>query len=276
MPQTVIENPIINSPYLEPTRHFKFSDEGITNEIVEERRKSSYFVPIAQPRKKGTQLSFDTEWTGDRIEENKFINQVRERVEIWRKGGYQGITNTTRILLDYWKREERERKLLYCQIEAAETAIYLTEVARKYGDSWIENEIRQFNSEANPLLYRVAFKMATGSGKTIVMAMFITWHVLNKVADPKNADYTDSFLVVTPGITIRDRLRVLLPSDPQNFYKSFDLIPPIYQEDLGKAKIVVTNYHSFLLREKTAAGKITKSILRTGENSRLPNHLIRW
>ncbi len=101
----VIENPILNSPYEEPRRHFRFTEEGITDEIVEARRISSYFVPIPRPKKKSPkQLSFETEWTADRIEENRFINQVRERVALWRKGGYVGITRTTARLLEYWQR----------------------------------------------------------------------------------------------------------------------------------------------------------------------------
>lgn len=96
MAQVVIENPILNSPYEEPQRHFRFSDEGITNDIVEARRVSSYFIPIPAPKKKGKQLAFDTEWTKDRVEENKFINRVRGRVAQWRQGGDVGITKTTR------------------------------------------------------------------------------------------------------------------------------------------------------------------------------------
>src|SRR5687767_8804312 len=96
MPDVTIENPVINSPFEEPKRHFRFTEDGITDEIVEERRISQYFVPIPRAKKKSPkQLSFETEWTADRIEENKFINQVRERVGIWRKGGYIGITRTT-------------------------------------------------------------------------------------------------------------------------------------------------------------------------------------
>jgi type III restriction enzyme len=173
MQPVIIENPILNSPFKELSRHFGFSDEGITNDIVESRRVSSYFIPIAKPKKKGksAQLAFDTEWTQDRIEENEFINRIRGRVSVWRKGDYEGITKTTRHLLEYWTNPERERKLFFCQIEALETAIYLTEVANKYGDSWIENNIRRFNVDANPELFRIAFKMATGSGKTVVMAM---------------------------------------------------------------------------------------------------------
>ena len=142
MPDVVIESPILNSPFEEPVRHFKFSDEGITNEIVEARRVSSYFIPIAKPKKKGkaAQLAFDTEWTKDRIEENVFINRIRGRVSLWRKGNYEGITKTTRRLLEYWTNPERDKKLFFCQIEAAETAIYLTEVANKYGDSRCDDE----------------------------------------------------------------------------------------------------------------------------------------
>ncbi|MBL7062169.1 MAG: DEAD/DEAH box helicase family protein, partial [Dehalococcoidia bacterium] len=271
MQQVVIENPILNSPFKEPSLHFRFSDEGITNDIVEARRVSSYFIPIAKPRKKGkaAQLAFDTEWTKDRIEENEFINRIRGRVLVWRKGNYEGITKTTRRLLEYWINPERERKLFFCQIEALETAIYLTEVANKYGDSWIENSLRQFNADANPELFRIAFKMATGSGKTVVMAMLIAWHVLNKQANPQDARFSDAFLIVTPGITIRDRLRVLLPNDPQNYYRQRDVLPVTWMEDLGKAKIIITNFHAFKQRELVNAGKLTKDILLKGQNNSL-------
>src|SRR3990172_7484991 len=260
MPPVIIENPILNSPYVEPRRHFRFTDEGITDEIVEARRTSQYFVPIPQPRKRGRQLAFN-EWTQDRVEENKLINQIRERVAIWRQGGYQGITNTTARLLEYWQRPDRVRRLFFCQIEALETGIYVTEVARKYGDAWIENRLREENERANPLLFRIAFKMATGSGKTVVMAMLIAWHTLNKLANPQDARFSDTFLIATPGITIRDRLRVLLPNDPNNYYRALDAIPPDLLQELGKAKILITNFHAFKLRERVSAGRLTKNLL---------------
>jgi len=260
----IIENPILNTPFAEPTRHFRFSDEGITSEVVESRRTSSYFVPIAKPKKKGKQLAFDTEWTKDRIQENDFINRIRGRVSLWRKGNYEGITRTSRRLLEYWTEPQREKKLFYCQIEALETVIYLAEVANKYGDSWIENSLREFNADANPELYRIALKMATGSGKTVVMAMLIAWQVLNKQASPQDARFTDAFLIVTPGITIRDRLRVLLPNDPNNYYQQRDILPVDWKEDLGKAKIIITNFHAFKPRELISAGKLTRSMLSGG------------
>jgi type III restriction enzyme len=175
MPNRVIANPIINSPFSEPTRHFQFDDEGITDETVEGRRSSSYFVPIPQAKKKkgSKQQVFDTEWTRDRIEENRLVNQIRARVSLWREGGYLGVTPVTAQLLAYWTNEDREKKLFFCQIEALETAIYITEVAKKYGDAWIENDLRSANEMSNPGLPRIAFKMATGTGKTVVMAMLM-------------------------------------------------------------------------------------------------------
>ena len=279
--QVVIENPVINSPFREPGRHFRFTDEGITNEIIEGRRTSSYFVPIAQPRKKkgSKQLVFDTEWTRDRIEENKLVNQIRARVTLWREGGYIGVTPTTKRLLAYWTDPDREKKLFFCQIEALETAIYLTEVAHKCGDAWIENELRAANDSSNPGLPRIAFKMATGSGKTVVMAMLIAWHTLNKLANPQDARFGDTFLIITPGITIRDRLRVLLPNDPQNYYRQRDIVPTqAITDQLCRAKILITNFHAFKLREKVAAGKLTKTILAEGGNSAFtetPDEMVR-
>ena len=132
MAQIVIENPVHNSPFEEPQRHFKFNDEGITDEIAEGRRRSSYFVPIARPRKKGAQPSLYGDWTQDRIEETKLVNDIRQSVARWRQGGYVDITTTSRRLLDYWTDPDREKRFFFCQIEALETAIYLTEVARKY------------------------------------------------------------------------------------------------------------------------------------------------
>jgi type III restriction enzyme len=272
MSQVVIENPIINSPFDEPTRHFRFSDEGITNEIEDGRRTSSYFVPIAKPKKKGSkQLQFDTEWTQDRIEENKLVNDIRRRVAMWRKGGHVGVTPTTARLIAYWTDPNREKKLFFCQNEALETAIYIAEVAKKYGDAWIENAIREANDTSNPGLPRTAFKMATGSGKTVVMAMLIAWHTLNKRANPQDARFSDTFLIVTPGITIRDRLRVLLPNDPENYYRQRDILPAQLQDQLGQAKILITNFHAFQRREKVAAGKITKSILAAEQPDSQPS-----
>lgn len=266
MPSSVvIDNPVLNSPFTEPNRHFRFTKDGISDEIVEGRRISSYFIPIAQPKKKGQQHTlFETEWTQDRLKETELVNQIRQRIAMWRSGGYIGVTTTTSQLLTYWTNPERDKKLFFCQIEALETAIYLTEVARKYGDAWLENTLRDANSTSNPGLARIAFKMATGSGKTVVMAMLIAWQALNKLANTQDARFSDTFLLIAPGITIRDRLRVLLPHDPNNYYRQRDILPGYLLEELGKAKLVITNYHAFQLRETHEAARLTKDILSQG------------
>src|SRR5262249_46170472 len=142
VPPAVIENPILNSPFDVPTRYFRFDDDGITNDKVNGRRPSSYFVPIAAPKKKSKQLLIDTQWTADRAKDNDEINRVRARVDLWRERGHSDITPVTRALLDHWRRPDRERRLFFCQVEALETLIYLAEAAKKNGDEWIENRLR--------------------------------------------------------------------------------------------------------------------------------------
>ncbi len=267
MSRVEIENPVLNSPYAEPMRHFRFADDGITDEIVPERRKSSYFVPIPSARKKGgTQGSFETQWTQDRVEYNEFINRVRDRVSSWRGTNREGITPVTRQLLDHWLSTDRARPMFFCQVEALETVIYMTEVAPRFGSTWIENELRLANAEMNPELFRVALKMATGSGKTLVMAMIIAWQALNKLRYPQDARFSDAFLVVSPGITVRDRLRVLMPSDPENYYRKYEIVPSDLMEQIQQAKVVVTNFHQLQLREHEVAARLTKKILR-GDSS---------
>lgn len=264
MPDTVIENPILNSPFEEPTRHFRFGEDGITDEVIEKRRVSAYFMPIPESRRRQGQISMEAEWTADRIRPNEEINGIRAKVGTWRGEGHPGVTATTRRLLEHWRRADRERRLFFCQVEAVETAIYLAEVAGKAGDGWIRNMLEERSAQHNPDLHRIALKMATGTGKTVVMAMLIAWQALNKLADPRSRRFSDAFLVVAPGITIRDRLRVLLPEDSENYYRVLDLLPPADQERLGEARIAIVNFHAFQLRDRGDAAKTTKSILAAG------------
>lgn len=264
----VIENPILNGPFQEPKRHFKFSDDGITNEIVERRRHSSYFVPIPQAKKSSKQLSIDFDDWNKRLEENQLVNELRERVGRWRAGNYAGVTPTTKRLLEYWTDPQRENKLFFCQIEALETVVYVTEVAKKYGDGWIEAKLKDANDSSNPGLYRLAFKMATGTGKTVVMGMLIAWQALNKFANPQDNRYSDAFILIAPGLTIRDRLQVLLPHDPNNYYRQRDILPPELIQTLCKCTISIINFHAFLRREVTDASRLAKSILQNDESQR--------
>jgi type III restriction enzyme len=258
----IIENPIINSPYRAPDSYFRFDDDGITNEIVPGRRPSQYFIPVPRPRKRGQQIELEfAEFTADKIRKNDFVNQVRVRVDIWRKQGYPHVAPTTRRLLEHWSDPERDNPILFAQREAAETAIYLAEAAQKAGDAWIRNQLNETNAACNLGLHRVALKMATGSGKTVVMAMLIAWQTLNKVAQPNDARFAKRFLIITPGLTIRDRLRVLLPEDENNYYKLRGLVPADLHDVLGQTKIVIANYHQ-LRRGETKQGKTVGSLTK--------------
>src|SRR5205807_8015182 len=143
----VIENPVINSPYEEPRRHFVFDNEGITNQIAGGRRASTFFIPIAPPKRKEAQPQLEGLMTAERMRPNALINRIRDEVALWRQGGYRGISPTTRRLLDHWLDPARERRLFFCQIEAVETAIFIGEAAGRGGVPWIENELRQINAE---------------------------------------------------------------------------------------------------------------------------------
>jgi type III restriction enzyme len=160
-------------------------------------------------------------------------------------------------------------------VEAVEMAIYITEVAPKLGDNWIHNHLVEQSAVANPGLFRVAHKMATGTGKTVVMCMLIAWHTLNKAASPQDARFTDRFLVVTPGITIRDRLRVILPSDPNNYYRERDVLPPELRDQMGRARIVITNFHALQRRSKASLSKVHKQLLPEEAFVESPDEMVR-
>jgi type III restriction enzyme len=256
-----IENPIINSPFAEPARHFVMDDAGdVTGETADRRRPSEFFVPVARPRKSSAQLTLDAFGGPKRQQPNEIVNEIRQSVDRWRRQGYPHTTSVSRDLLAHWQDPERQRRLFFCQLEAAETAIYLTEAAERSGDTKALNTIRAENVRLNGGLPRLAFKMATGSGKTVVMAMLIAWQALNKAANSQDRRFSDRFLIVTPGITIRDRLRVLLPNDTANYYALMDLVTPDQLDRLQAATVVITNFHAFLRREIEAAS-LTKKVL---------------
>jgi len=152
----------------------------------------------------------------------------------------------------------------FCQVEAVETIIWLTEVAPKLGKRTekFREHVLAANERANPQLVRLAMKMATGAGKTTVMAMLIAWHTLNAVRHPGSKTFSRGFLIVTPGITIKDRLRVLLPNDPESYYRHRELVPADMLPEVDKAKIVITNYHAFKLRERMEVSRVGRALLK--------------
>ncbi|WP_426246549.1 BPTD_3080 family restriction endonuclease [Nocardioides sp. LHG3406-4] len=265
-----IDNPILNTPYEQPDRHYAIGPQGPTGEIRDGRRPSESFIPIAVSRKgkKGgdgsEQEGFDFDATRERREKNSLINDIRRDVDKWRRDGqYAGVTPISRKLLQHWADPTRENRVIFAQREAAETAIFLTEVAgrKEWPTDW-RKRLEPENEAHNNGLPRAALKMATGSGKTIVMAMLIAWQTLNKQYAPRDARFTNRFLIVAPGITIRDRLRVLFPEDGENYYDLRDLVPSDLKGGLDSARIVITNYHSFMLRD-------AKEIKGIARNTRL-------
>ena len=163
------------------------------------------------------------------------VNRIRPRVDEWREGGYPGSTETTRKLLAHWRHRD-EPRLFFCQIEAMETIIYSFENPGVV-DRLMEGDGSPFR--------RYCTKMATGTGKTVVMGMLIAWQALNS-----GSGYTKDVLVVTPNLTVKDRLRVLVPGGPGNVYDEFDLVPAALRDRLGGVRVTITNFHR--LKPQTA------------------------
>jgi type III restriction enzyme len=277
MSKAFFEQPILNSPYTEPNEHWEFTPEGQpTGNPIGKRRKAEFFTPIPKSRKRSKknaaqatiEFQDDLGLSTDKqaYQTNDTIMAIRKLVGEWRllPEGRWNVTPTTQRLLKWWRKDDWPgRRPFFCQVEAVEVMIWLTEVApgTATGKRLLE-ELEGRSRAANPDLFRLCLKLATGAGKTTVMAMLIAWHTLNSVRSPTSKRFTRGFLLVAPGITIRDRLRVLMPNDPDNYYRSFQMIPHDLMEDMQKARIVITNYHAFKLRERLGLAKGTREFLR--------------
>jgi type III restriction enzyme len=278
MSNPFFDRPILNSPYQRPSRHWELDAEGQpTQQIIERRRRAEFITPIPKPKKrKGSaeqaSLIFD-EGKGlstaeQRYDHTAIINSVRQQVDQWRQlpnAKDWRVTPETARLLQHWRHHNYSGiRPFFCQIEAVETAIWLTEVAPqmgKVGEGFLEHLVNA-NHDANPEILRLALKLATGAGKTTVMAMLIAWQTVNAVRHPQSKRFTRGFLVVAPGLTIKDRLRVLQPNDPDSYYASRELIPSDMLDDVNRAKIVITNFHAFKLRERIDLSKGGRSLLQ--------------
>jgi type III restriction enzyme len=268
-------NPILNSPYELPAEHWELDGQGQpTQKTVAGRRSPRFITPIPKPKKqnaKQSALIFD-EGKGLSTEYQQYalasvISELRTAVDLWRgrtnPSTWQVSPETVR-LLQYWRHHEFDGpRPFFCQIEAVETVIWLTEVAPQVreGKRFLDL-LASANAEANPDLNRLALKLATGAGKTTVMAMLIAWQTINDARHRQSKRFTHGFLVVAPGLTIRDRLRVLMPNDPGNLYVTRQLVPGDLLVDINRAKVVVTNYHAFMLRERLELSKGVRALLQ--------------
>lgn len=277
MSQSFFDRPILNSPYEVPKLHHALDPEGQPLELppIVGRRPCDFVTPVPKPKRRSSKATQSTMLFEDGIglssEDQEYnpkpiINEIRGHVASWRalpSDRDWGVTPATAKLLHHWRRADIEGlRPFFCQVEAIETLIWLTEVAgsrKQYAHIW--NHLRGANAQSNPDLMRLAMKMATGSGKTTVMAMIIAWQTVNAVRSP-TSHFSRGFLIVAPGITIKDRLRVLMPDDPDNYYRFRDIVPSDMLGDIAKAKIVITNYHAFKRRETMDLSKVGKGLLQ--------------
>jgi hypothetical protein len=209
-------------------------------QIIRRRRRAEFITPIPKPKKRKRaaaqrDIVFD-EGKGLSTEKQQYdptsiINELRQRVDIWRElpnPSQWHVTPETARLLQHWRHHTFSGfRPFFCQVEAVETAIWLTEVAPqlgKEGRRFLEH-LNAANAQSNPGLARLALKLATGAGKTTVMAMIIAWQTINAVRRPNSRKFTRGFLVVAPGLPIRERLRVLQPNDPDTYFKHLELVP---------------------------------------------------
>src|SRR5437879_10653530 len=226
-----IDRLIVNSPYEEPERYWRYNRESRTFTLIEGKRRPAGYVIASEGSK-----AFDDPGI---FVEIPLVNQIRPRVKTWRKAGYPGVTGITARLLEQWRNPEEfeNRRFFFCQLEAVETLIWLVEApaAERVGI--------EVPGDGGPFR-RLCAKMATGSGKTLVMAMVIAWNILNKVTYPQDARFSRNALTVAPGLTVKNRLAVLEAAHPANYYEAFRIVPDAFMEMLRQGRVIVRNWHA--------------------------------
>jgi len=230
MPSRTIDQLIINSPHREPERHWHYDRLTRLFNIVDNRRSAGYMVASRDSK------SFDDPGI---FKEIPLVNQIRPRVKSWRVAGYPGVTGITRRLLNFWNDPEEfdTRQFFFCQLEATETLIWLIEAS-------LNEKVGLEIPSDGGVFQRLCAKMATGSGKTVVMAMVIAWHILNKVTNKQDTRFSQNVLIVAPGLTVKNRLAVLDPQNKDNYYDSFRVVPSALLEKLRLGKVVIRNWHA--------------------------------
>lgn len=275
MSDAFFKKPILNSPYEYPAAHWEMVDGLPTQNIVNSRRRAEFITPIPKPKKrketKSQEMFDESMGLGDgrqKYDPISIINELRSHVDAWRLLPSERdwmVTPDTARLLKHWRHHEFNGiRPFFCQVEAVEVAIWLTEVAPKLGARGKKflDYLDNVNADANPGLMRLALKLATGAGKTTVMSMLIAWQTVNAVRQPNSKKFTRGFLLVAPGLTIKDRLRVLQPNDPDSYYKNREIVPSDMLADLERAKIIITNYHAFKLRERVEISAGGRALLK--------------
>jgi len=242
---------IINSAYSEPAHHWRPAASGISFEMVKGRRPAGYTVSA-----EGASPHNDP----GKFVELGLVNAIRPKVAAWREAGYPGATGVTRKLLAHWRNDEaRPHPFFWCQLDAIETLIWLSEAPAQERDGIVV-------PGDGGLFRRLCTKLCTGGGKTIVMAMLIAWQVCNRASYPRDGRFSGSVFIVAPGLTVKSRLQVLKPSDANNYYSLFNVAPPGMQELLRRAKVVVENWQQLAWETEESVAK-RKSVDKRGPKS---------
>lgn len=245
-----IDKLIINRPHEEPKHHWFYDRENRSFHIKDGRRPAGYVT--ATPNSK----AFDDPGIFIEIEQ---VNKIRPRVKAWSEAGYPGVTGITKRLLDHWQdpEERKDRRFFFCQLEAIETLIWLTEAP-------VSDKVGIVVQGDGGAYERWCSKMATGSGKTIIMSMVIAWNFLNKVTSPTDIRFSKNALVVAPGLTVKSRLQVLQPTHPENYYEEFNIIPASLMDKLRQGKVSIQNWHTLAWdTQEKLNKKIEKGQLRS-------------
>ena len=256
-----LENPILNSPYDEPLLHYATDADGSLNyqDIRQGRRIFTPDIQVVPARQNQKSTFFEiNDFTAEYGEH--LINLCRREVGKWRADEYPNTTRVTKELLRFWfNNPERlvTKNLFFAQREAIETAIWINEVAEKSNAgqhilNLLRNGQQTVSNDPSDQLPRIAFKMATGTGKTVVTGCLILYHYFNRQEYRNDTRFADYFLIVAPGVTIKDRLGVLFVDtknkhNREDYYFQRDLVPKSLEHRLENlnARLVITNYHAF-------------------------------
>ncbi len=272
LPIQPVEKPILCSPYAEPTEHWVYDTRTGEAAQMQGRRSASYWYRTQRSGPE-RQLQLIAEEERDDL---PLVNALREDVRRWRQSGYEGATPVTKKLLQHWWREDKIRRLFFCQLEAVETIVYLAEIREANRRTRFTSKVTAENMASLldrpedsdlPPLRRYGCKMATGAGKTVVMAMLISWAFSNRGQFPSDPRFPSAALVVCPNLTIKERLKVLRPDDPDNYYAAFDLVPLQLRPLMQTGKVFVTNWHLFAPESEHHEGGRSYPIVNKGPES---------
>ena len=270
IPIQPVEQPILCSPYEKPNAHWFYEENG---EVIrqEGRREAGYWYKTQRTGSEQLQMFREEEW-----DDLPLVNALRADVERWRETNYRNATPVTRELLRHWARDDLLRRLFFCQREAVETIIYLAEIRQggkrilgtpQFTDENLAALVDSPNEPDIPNLIRYGCKMATGSGKTVVMAMLIAWAFCNRGKVPSDERFPQAALVVCPNLTIKKRLQVLRPEDSDNYYDEFELIPHKLRPLLNSGKVMITNWHQFAPESPHSEGGQTYTVVDKGDET---------